>query len=331
MRVRNDGRAIIAVVVASAALVGCTSRSTSTSNATTPSRPVTPSSSGGVATGSSVLNALAPADGSFLVHGSYPSAPTRCKHAKPPRLLARYPGKLTIVRSGDGTLGVTVTLPFESYLDGLAEVPSSWPVAALEAQAIAARSYALAETGWHGPAGGTLANPICATTSCQVYGGIPVPLEDDDAPVVRGRAPDGRPGAHVRGPAGGHRVLLHLERPHVRQRSGLRQRSPAVPAPGARTRRPRLAGVALDRAAAVRRPDHLPPRGRRVAGGPEDHPSPGPRRHGRPVRRRRHALGRPGHPPGRRERVVAVPVARAATRRPAGTACSWPRRSRRRG
>ena len=120
---------------------------------------------------------MAPADGSFLVHGSYPSAPTRCKHAKPPRLLARYPGKLTIARSGDGTLGVTVTLPFESYLDGLAEVPSSWPAAALEAQAIAARSYALAETGWHGPAGGTLANPICATTSCQVYGGIPVPLE----------------------------------------------------------------------------------------------------------------------------------------------------------
>ena len=178
MRVRNDGgRAIIAVVVVSGALVGCTSRSTTSSIATTTSRQVAPSSSGIAPAGSSVLNARAPADGSFLVHGSYPAAQTRCKHAKPPRLLARYPGKLTIVRSGDGTLGVTVTLPFESYLEGLAEVPSSWPPAALEAQAIAARSYALAETGWHGPAGGTLANPICATTSCQVYGGIPVPLE----------------------------------------------------------------------------------------------------------------------------------------------------------
>ncbi len=94
-------------------------------------------------------------------------------------LLARYPGTLSVERSGDGTLALTVTLPFERYLEGIAEVPPSWPMAALEAQAIAARSYALATTGWSGSQGETLATPICATTSCQVYNGIPVPPEAD--------------------------------------------------------------------------------------------------------------------------------------------------------
>src|SRR5918995_1563714 len=68
-----------------------------------------------------------------------------------------------------------VSLPFGRYLEGIAEVPSSWPREALEAQAIAARSYALATTGWDGVEGETLDTPICATTACQVYRGIPVP------------------------------------------------------------------------------------------------------------------------------------------------------------
>jgi stage II sporulation protein D len=89
--------------------------------------------------------------------------------------LARYPGRLTVERADDGTLSLTVTLPFERYLEGIAEVPASWPRATLEAQAIAARSYALATTGWDGEEGETLATPICATTACQVYRGIPVP------------------------------------------------------------------------------------------------------------------------------------------------------------
>jgi stage II sporulation protein D len=113
------------------------------------------------------------------VSGSYPHARSRCKHPHQPSLKARYPGTLSIRRAADGTLGITVTLPFERYLDGIAEVPASWPTAALEAQAIAARSYALASTGWSGAEGGTLRTPICATTSCQVYGGIPVPPASD--------------------------------------------------------------------------------------------------------------------------------------------------------
>ena len=78
-------------------------------------------------------------------------------------------------RTDDGTISLTVTLPFDRYLEGIAEVPPSWPAAALDAQAIAARSYALATTGWSGDEGDTLDQPICATTSCQVYRGIPVP------------------------------------------------------------------------------------------------------------------------------------------------------------
>jgi stage II sporulation protein D len=117
----------------------------------------------------------------MLVHGSYPKVESRCVGYHRPRLAARYPGALSVRRSDDGTLSLTVTLRFEDYLKGIAEVPPSWPRAALEAQAIAARSYALASTGWEGAQGETLKTPICATTSCQVYRGIPVPFD----PAVR--------------------------------------------------------------------------------------------------------------------------------------------------
>ncbi len=120
-----------------------------------------------------------PDGGSLLVRGRYPRTPSRCIRPERSSLLARYPGTLLVRRSDDGTLTLTVTLPFERYLQGIAEVPASWPKAALEAQAIAARSYALATTGWPGSEGQTLGTPICATTSCQVYAGIPVPPEAD--------------------------------------------------------------------------------------------------------------------------------------------------------
>jgi stage II sporulation protein D len=86
-----------------------------------------------------------------------------------------------------------MVLPFDHYLEGIAEVPSSWPRAALEAQAIAARSYALATTGWDGEEGQALDEPICATTSCQVYRGIPVPPDPAHRRWVRAvRRTDGK-------------------------------------------------------------------------------------------------------------------------------------------
>ena len=120
---------------------------------------------------------VAPGSGSLLLRGGYPHVASPCVDPEPRRLLARYPGTLLVRRSDDGTLRLVVTLPFQEYLQGIAEVPPSWPREALQAQAIAARSYALATTGWSGQEGETLETPICATTACQVYRGIPVPFD----------------------------------------------------------------------------------------------------------------------------------------------------------
>lgn len=53
-------------------------------------------------------------------------------------------------------------MPLETYLLGIYEMPESWPMEALKAQAIAARSYALAYTN-------NGAGSICTNQSCQVY------------------------------------------------------------------------------------------------------------------------------------------------------------------
>jgi stage II sporulation protein D len=143
----------------------------------------------------------APSEGSFLVRGRYPRAESQCVSPEQPKLLARFPGTLRVRLAEDGLLSLTVSLPFERYLEGIAEVPPSWPTAALEAQAVAARSYALATTGWSGEEGQTLDQPICATTACQVYRGIPVPPDPTHRRWVRA----------VRRTAG--QVLLHDGRP----------------------------------------------------------------------------------------------------------------------
>lgn len=52
----------------------------------------------------------------------------------------------------------------DEYLLGIYEMPESWPLDALKAQAVAARSYALAYTN-------NGANEICTTQACQVYKG----------------------------------------------------------------------------------------------------------------------------------------------------------------
>ena len=127
--------------------------------------------------GATSVRLTPPPGGSFLVRGRYPRTPTRCRDPEPITLTGRFPGVLRISRADDGTLSLTVVLSFDRYLEGIAEVPSNWPKAALEAQAVAARSYALATTGWSGVEGEALDSAICATASCQVYRGIPVPAD----------------------------------------------------------------------------------------------------------------------------------------------------------
>jgi stage II sporulation protein D len=177
---------LVVVVAVATLLAACTGDRSPTTRAASPDPSSSePSPSAGVTTSASPtgmaveadrVSLAAPTPGSFLVRGEYPRVESRCRHARQPVLRARYPGTLRVERADDGSLTVFVTLPFERYLEGIAEVPSSWPAAALEAQAIAARTYALATTGWTGE-GRTLASPICSTTSCQVYRGIPVPPE----------------------------------------------------------------------------------------------------------------------------------------------------------
>lgn len=207
-----------ASVVPLVALLVVTAACTSTSPPETPSRSISgsPTASTGPSEPSPVdspgvespsgesltsVTITPPEDGSFLVRGSYPRVPSPCVDSEQRRLVARYPGTLWVERAGDGTLELLVTLPFEKYLEGIAEVPASWPRAALRAQAVAARSYALATTGWDGEEGEALPTPICATTACQVYRGVPVPFE----PTVR------RWYAAVRHTSG--EVLLHDGRP----------------------------------------------------------------------------------------------------------------------
>ncbi|MGI6574607.1 MAG: SpoIID/LytB domain-containing protein [bacterium] len=69
-----------------------------------------------------------------------------------------------------GTLTVINVLPAEAYLYGVVprEMPTNFPLEALKAQAVAARTYAFANMNKHHADGFDL----CATIHCQVYGGV---------------------------------------------------------------------------------------------------------------------------------------------------------------
>lgn len=56
------------------------------------------------------------------------------------------------------------SVPLETYLLGIYEMPGDWPIEALKAQVIAARSYALSYTN-------NGSKEICTTQACQVYKG----------------------------------------------------------------------------------------------------------------------------------------------------------------
>ncbi|MCL5039122.1 MAG: SpoIID/LytB domain-containing protein, partial [Firmicutes bacterium] len=84
---------------------------------------------------------------------------------------ARYRGILEVYRGTDGLLSLVNVLPLEEYLYGVvpAEMPSDWPLEALKAQAVAARTYARQRLGISQPGQGF---DICATKYCQVYLGV---------------------------------------------------------------------------------------------------------------------------------------------------------------
>jgi len=83
----------------------------------------------------------------------------------------RFLDTVELLPRGDG-IDVVNELATDAYLYGLAEVPQSWPEAVLDAQVIAARTYA-----WRSVQRGTFRDyDICATVACQVFRGAEILL-----------------------------------------------------------------------------------------------------------------------------------------------------------
>src|SRR5207247_4231493 len=67
---------------------------------------------------------------SILVHGTYPKVESSCVLPVQPVLHSRFRGTVEVGRDIDGTLFLIGVLPFEQYLQGIAEVPRTWPLEA---------------------------------------------------------------------------------------------------------------------------------------------------------------------------------------------------------
>ena len=96
----------------------------------------------------------------------------------------RFRGRVRIVRRGSELLVVGL-IPLERYVEGTvgAEMPVSWSAAALEAQAIVSRTYALRAIAK--PADGEY--DLAATVRSQVFGGLPAAVPRAVAAVAATR------------------------------------------------------------------------------------------------------------------------------------------------
>ena len=92
-----------------------------------------------------------------------------------------YVGGFRFERVNGGSLTVVNILGFEDYIKGVVphEMSNSWPVEALKAQAVAARSYALSLGSQHS----NYHFDICAETHCQAYSGRTRAGSNSDAAV----------------------------------------------------------------------------------------------------------------------------------------------------
>ncbi len=91
----------------------------------------------------------------------------------------RYRGSLVFDLDGHGGVQTVDQVDIEDYVRGVVaeEMPSSWPAAALEAQAVAARTYALASD----PVGVNF--DVYDDTRSQMYGGVAAETPQTDAAV----------------------------------------------------------------------------------------------------------------------------------------------------
>ena len=94
--------------------------------------------------------------------------------------LGAYRGALEFRPAGGGRVQIINALALDDYVRGVvaSEMPSNWPPAALEAQAVAARTYAITTD-----AGGSAFDQYPDTRS-QVYGGVDAETPSSDAAVA---------------------------------------------------------------------------------------------------------------------------------------------------
>ena len=92
-----------------------------------------------------------------------------------------YRGKVGAVRTGSSQFSINRVI-MDDYVRGVIprEMPSSWEASAVQAQAIAARSYARYAVEHNASS----AYDICDTTSCQVYGGMTAEEPGSNAAVA---------------------------------------------------------------------------------------------------------------------------------------------------
>lgn len=101
--------------------------------------------------------ALMPANGFFTLNGK------------------QYRGCVLLKIQSDGNITVINCLTLDEYLYGVigSEMPSAWNIEALKAQAVCARGFTLTNMNKHADYGFN----VCATTNCQVYGGVAAETE----------------------------------------------------------------------------------------------------------------------------------------------------------
>ena len=108
------------------------------------------------------------------IDASFPPNPNACQANQTPDIKAAYPGTLEVGRQANGSLYLITELTFPQYLKGIAEMPASWPEPALEAQVVAARTYAIAHMNAGGAQARALNYNLCSTDACQVYRGLAI-------------------------------------------------------------------------------------------------------------------------------------------------------------
>jgi stage II sporulation protein D len=107
------------------------------------------------------------------------SAPLRITGSGPIDVigLGSYRGSLVLRPDGSGGVETVNAVGLEQYVDGViaAEMPSSWPAQALEAQAVAARSYAVTDSAV------SRDYMVYDDTRSQMYGGVSAETPATDA------------------------------------------------------------------------------------------------------------------------------------------------------